>query len=197
MVAFVAPDVGFTAGTLRTRWTYEANGQVEDVTDAKGQVTHHEYGVLKRLKRVTYSGHVAPRALPSMDAIAYTYRGEGEVETCSETKTTAAGAVTEVTVHIYDALERRTRTRRYDGYEVTYGYDVKGNRTLVRDGDGVESRYAYDANDRLKTATTPVGVATYGYWEDGLLKQTSRQPALTTVPLSTVVSDSLPPQGGR
>ena len=49
---------------------------------------------------------------------------------------------------------------------------MKGNRTLVRDGDGVETGYTYDAVDRLQTAGTPVGVATYGYWEDGLLKQT-------------------------
>lgn len=60
--------------------------------------------------------------LPSIDAIGYTYRGEGEVETCSETKTTPAGALTEVTSHFYDGLERRTRTQRYDGYETTYGY---------------------------------------------------------------------------
>ncbi len=111
-------------------------------------------------------------SLPSIDAIGYTYRGEGEVETCSETKTTPAGAVTEVTRHFYDGLERRTRTQRYDGYETTYGYDVKGNRTLVRDADGVSTAYTYDAVDRLRTATTPVGVATYDFFEDGLLKQT-------------------------
>jgi RHS repeat-associated protein len=121
---------------------------------------------------VTYSGHVAPRALPSIDSIGYTYRGEGELDTCTEAKTTASGPATEVTRHFYDGLERRNRTQRYDGYETTFGYDVKGNRTLVRDADGVETAYTYDTKDRLSSATTPMGTTTYSYWEDGLLKTT-------------------------
>ncbi|MDX2014722.1 MAG: RHS repeat protein, partial [Myxococcaceae bacterium] len=76
-IPYANHNTAFTSGTLRTQWTYDGNGQLEDEVDAKGQLTHHEYGVLKRLERVVYSGHVAPRALPSMDSVTYTYRGEG------------------------------------------------------------------------------------------------------------------------
>ncbi len=196
---YVSPSIDFTSGTLRTSWSYDANGQLEDEVDPKGQTKHHEYGLLKRLKQVTYSGHVEPRAYPSMESIAYTYRPEGEVETCTEVKAISSSAtgsadggtgggsaggsggglaaggppqtVSEVTRHFYDVLERRVGTERYDGYSLTYGYDLKGNRTLVRDENQVETSYTYDANDRLKTATTPLGVATFSYLEDGLLQR--------------------------
>jgi RHS repeat-associated protein len=60
--------------------------------------------------------------------------------------------------------------QRYDGKVVRYEYDAKGNRTRVTDPDEVATSYTYDARDRLETATTPAGQATYRYWPDGLLK---------------------------
>ncbi len=177
VIPYANHNTAFTSGTLRTQWTYDGNGQLEDEVDAQGQLTHHEYGVLKRLERVVYSRHVAPRALPSMDSVTYAYRGEGELERCDERKTAAdggtVGPVVEVTRHAYDSLERRRETVRYDGYVTTFEYDTKGNRTLVRDGTLVETRYTYDSNDRLKTATTPMGTATYEYYGDGLLWTTT------------------------
>lgn len=180
---YSAPDAAFTTGTLRTRWTYDGNGNVADEVDPKGQTRRHAYGVLNRLESVTYLGHVAPRALPSIDSEAYTYTGTGQVLTVTEAKTTAAGAVTEVTTHGYDALERRETTRRYDNHLLTYGYDTKGNRTRMEDGAGEASVYTYDAADRLKTAATAAGTATYEYFEDGLLKKTTHRNGAAVVVL--------------
>jgi RHS repeat-associated protein len=183
-VAYAGPDAGFTSGMLRTRWGYDGDGHLADETDPKGQVKHSVYGLAGRLKQVTYSGHALPRALPSIDSVAFTYTGNGEAWTVTESKTTSGGPVTEVTTHGYDALERRASTQRYDGQVVTYGYDVKGNRTLVKDAAGEATTYTYDAADRLGTATTPAGTATYGYWEDGLLKTTTYRDSKAVVTLT-------------
>jgi RHS repeat-associated protein len=170
--AAVAHDAAYTAGTLDDVVSYDANGNVGSVTDAKGQVRTLTYGLLNRLTSETYAQD-GSREKPRLTGLEWGYSGTGAVTRVSERKETAGGTVTEVTAHGYDGLERRTSTTRYDGTVTTYGYDAKGNRTLVRDFAGVETKYAYDSVDRLTSVTTPTGVESQGYLADGLLGTTA------------------------
>ena len=92
----------------------------------------------------------------------------------TERKQVSADAIVEeVTDPEYDGLGRLVSEQRYDGKIVRYEYDAKGNRKKVTDPDQVATEYGYDALDRLETATTPAGEASYRYWPDGRVKGTS------------------------
>ena len=110
-----ARDTGLTTGTLDTVTTYDASGNVATVKDAEEQLCTHTYDLLNRLRRQDYSGHVAPRQLPSLNALAYSYTDTGELLTVDETKLTATGVEVQQTVHGYDSLARRVQTLRLTG----------------------------------------------------------------------------------
>jgi RHS repeat-associated protein len=132
------------------------------------------FGVLDRLESETYPEPVLRVAYPYPLSSSYLYDGNGNVEFVTERKRISATAtVDEVTDPSFDALGRLESQERYDGKVVAYEYDAKGNRTRVTDPDGVETSYTHDAQDRLETATTPAGQATYRYWPDGFLKGTT------------------------
>ncbi|RKH66914.1 RHS repeat protein [Corallococcus interemptor] len=160
-----------SVGTLTWRHTYDANGNPDSMTDPKGQVTVHGYGLLDRLAARTYSQHVQPRELPSVDAEGFAYDGNGNLERATLLKQTPGGVVEEATTYTYDVLDRvKTRLREQDAKQLSFGYDAMGHRTSVTDSDGVATGYEYDALGRLKQATLPVGVVEYRYWPDSLLK---------------------------
>ncbi|WP_338278254.1 RHS repeat-associated core domain-containing protein [Corallococcus caeni] len=160
-----------SVGTLTWRHTYDANGNLDSMTDPKGQVTVPGYGLLERLAARTYSQHAQPRELPSVDAEGFAYDGNGNLGRATLLKQTPGGVVEEATTYTYDALDRvKTRLREQDGKQLSFGYDAMGHRTSVTDSDGVVTGYAYDALGRLRQATLPVGVVEYRYWPDSLLK---------------------------
>jgi len=180
-----APSSDFTAGALTWSTTFDANGNVFRTVDPKAQVCLHSFGLLNRLERQDYSSFALPRELPSLDSVAYSYTPNGSLQTVVETKTTASGTVTEQTTRGFDALERMTsQTRDYGSTQKTtlFGYDTKGNRTSVTDSSGVATVYTFDSVDRLKTATTPNGIATHVYMVDGLLQRTEYRQSVGAAP---------------
>ena len=161
-------------GALHWHVDFDANGNPERRTDPKNVTVVSTYGVLNRLETVTYPEPGLTVAYPYPLSTAYAYDGNGNVEKVTERKKVSADAtVEEVTDPEYDGLGRLWSEQRYDGKIVRYEYDAKGNRKKVTDPDQVATEYGYDAQDRLETATTPAGQATYRYWPDGLLKGTS------------------------
>ncbi len=159
-------------GTLEWISNYDANGNLEDLTDPRGFTEHHVYGLLNRLASTTYP-NAQGRSLPALDEVVYTYTKNGSVKTATEKKTTSAGVVSEPTIKDYDGLERLKSETRYDGKVVGSTYDAKGNRLSVTEG-GLATTYTFDALDRLSTATTPEGTTKYDYFPDGLLSHTKR-----------------------
>ena len=161
-------------GALHWHVDFDANGNPERRTDPKNVTVVSTYGVMNRLETVTYPEPGLTVAYPYPLSTAYAYDGNGNVEKVTERKKVSADAtVEEVTDPEYDGLGRLWSEQRYDGKIVRYEYDAKGNRKKVTDPDQVATEYGYDAQDRLETATTPAGQATYRYWPDGLLKGTS------------------------
>ena len=163
-------DVDRGTGTLDWSWTYDFNGNVRTKTDPKGQVCTFANWILNRLENETWSSFAGARALPSLNSIARIYDPNGNLTNITENKLTSSGVVDEVTVRVFDGLDRLKNEARYDGKLVAYGYDAKGNRLSVTDPDQVATVYTYDAQDRLKTATLPEGITTYSYYVDSLQK---------------------------
>ncbi len=156
-------------GALHWHLKLDANGNPEERTDPRGVTVVSTYGALNRLETVTYPAPGLAIAYPYPISTAYLYDGSGNVEKVTERKQVSADAIVEeVTDPEYDGLGRLVSEQRYDGKIVRYEYDAKGNRKKVTDPDQVATEYGYDALDRLETATTPAGEASYRYWPDGL-----------------------------
>jgi RHS repeat-associated protein len=179
------PDAGFTTGALHWQAEHDAAGNVTQVTEPKGDVRGSTYGALNRVETTTFSTHDKPLGLPIPVSTATSYDGDGRTRVVTQTKATwrtymqVEATVAEETRSEHDGLGRLWRQHRYDGKVVEYAYDLKGNRKKVTDPDGVETSYGYDEADRLTTATTPRGTATYGYWPDGLRKAVALPNGLT------------------
>ena len=129
------------------------------------------------------AGRLVRRVEPLGRTSEYAYDGAGNL--VSETLSDAAVGTTfapRVTEHVYDALDRRIRTRRlWEGGERTMAarYDGAGNKVLDVDPLGRETAYAFDALNRLVEKVEPEWregeprVTRYAYDGDGnLLSET-------------------------
>ncbi|WP_224365459.1 RHS repeat-associated core domain-containing protein [Hyalangium versicolor] len=163
----------FDKGTLTWRSTYDANGNLETFTDAKGQKTISVYGILNRLDSRTYSNHALPRAYPSIEAQSFTYDENGNLTDIIETKRTDVSTmVQQHTGHTYDKLDRLESTTLPSNKLLSYSYYAGGERKSVTDPDLVSTNYKYDAQGRLSEATIPEGTTLFKYWPDSLPKTT-------------------------
>src|SRR5690606_12194802 len=109
-----------SGGNLVTHFDYDAEGNLTQTTDPKGQTFNKVYDKVNRLINETFP------ASSDVSQIATTYDANGNVDTVTETKATGS----EVTTHDYDFLDRLTeQTQR--GQTISYSYDNNGNRTSV------------------------------------------------------------------
>lgn len=93
------------------------------------------------------------------------YDKNNNVTRITETKTGAAGSLTDITDNSeYDQFDRlKTTTER--GKTIHYDYDVNGNRTLVS-SDAGSTTYSYDARNRLEWADQNTHKTEYSYYPD-------------------------------
>ncbi|WP_224249694.1 RHS repeat domain-containing protein [Hyalangium gracile] len=167
-------------GTLTWRSTYDANGNLETFTDAKGQVTASVHRLLDRLASRTYSNHALPRAFPSIEAQSFTYDANGNLTDIIETKRTDANTVVQQhTTHTYDKLDRLESTRLPSNKTLAFTYYAAGQRKSVTDPDNVATSYQYDALDRVSQAIIPGGTIIFKYWPDSLPQTTELPNGLT------------------
>ncbi|HYH98779.1 RHS repeat-associated core domain-containing protein [Hyalangium sp.] len=160
-------------GTLTWRSTYDDNGNPHTFTDAKGQLTTSVYGLLNQLGTRTFSNHALPRALPSIEAQAFTYDENGNLTHTVETKLTETGLVQQTTVRTYDRLDRLESTLLPSNKLLSFAYDAAGQRKRITDSDNISTLYEYDALSRLSTTTIPEGTTSFTYWPDSLPKATA------------------------
>jgi RHS repeat-associated protein len=143
-------------GNLSSAFTYDAEGNLTESMDAKGQVFTNTYDVLNRVKEQQFP------ADSDISSIVTTYDANGNVDTITETKTTG----TEITSNVYDLLDRlSSQTQR--GRSISYAYDNNGNRTRVTSIGGVTT-YIYDSRNRLSTVTAG-GITNYRYFANNWL----------------------------
>jgi len=160
-VYYEVPGTSDESPYLKKQYDYDAQGNLDTITDAKNQVSERVYDELNRLGVVT-------NALDQDTVYAYT----GINLTQVETGRTAADGEGQIVRLSYDnaRLTQIERKKSVEGVTpeewvtmATYTYDSQNNRssnTLYRDGTPLTTLYGYDALNRLVRSEDPVGNVT-------------------------------------
>lgn len=168
-----------SAGDAITRMTYNANGDIETLTDPDGATLRYSYDAAHRLIERTDS--LGNRELIGRD-------DQGLVG--SETHLRADGTEDAHREYTYDTHGVLERLRDRDGFSISFLADANGRSTgedgnttkvaLVRDQRGrvtrrtegkspltAQTSFTYDGTDSIKTVVDPKGLST-GYLRNGL-----------------------------
>lgn len=143
---------------------YDNEGNLKQMTDPMGHHVSYDYDDLGRQTHVYFPTTGSPYYETTQVETAYDENNN--VTQITETKTGAAGSITDITDNTeYDDFDRlKTTVQR--GKTLQYDYDDNGNRTLVSSAAG-STTYTYDARNRLETAVQGTDTTTYTYYRDG------------------------------
>ncbi|MES1213406.1 MAG: RHS repeat-associated core domain-containing protein, partial [Singulisphaera sp.] len=176
-----------------TTYSYDADGEVLQVTDPMGVVTTNQYDGLGRLARqvmpkpsdgTLFTGSLTDDVPAEFPYTAYTYDKNGNLKS-------KADALGNTTTYFYDHLNRLTSQVDPLGnvdegvpedHTTAYTYDQYGNRTTLTDPTHNVTIWTYDSNNRpstesivtvAATETDPAQYATrsYEYDADGNLQK--------------------------
>ncbi|MDQ3024106.1 MAG: RHS repeat protein, partial [bacterium] len=136
-----------------TGYTYDANGNVNTVTDALGRVTDNDYDPLNRLSR----------NLQDVAGIAADTRFAYDAQD-NLTKVTDPNGLD--TGYTYNGLSDLIQLSSPDTGVTDFTYDSAGNRKTQTDARGVSSSYSYDALNRLTAIAYADGSAGTSYTYD-------------------------------
>ncbi|BAZ48519.1 YD repeat protein [Nostoc sp. NIES-4103] len=182
-------NIGVTAVVTpvgRTEYTYDANGNLQQLTDANGNSVKYDYNNDGRLQKVTLAngqfytitynadGTVDTYTDPNGDVRNFNYDENGQLLSTVDPKGTvgytfdATGNVTSivqssgtVSYTYYDNGQIKTRTDNFG--TTTYTYDDLGRLANKQESDGRFISYGYDANGQVSTVTSNAGTTTYEY----------------------------------
>ena len=153
---------------------YDEAGNVVKETDARGNETETQFDASNRpTKTISPSVYV----LDNHAAIGESRRLESIVEYDANgniVKTTDHKG--NITVNVYDSLNRLTSTKDAENQTVFFRYDSAGNKTVVIDAKGNATRFTYDGlNRNLSTIDAKGAAITYGYDAKNRVKRTDAQ----------------------
>jgi RHS repeat-associated protein len=159
VVAAPVPVAGVGTVTPTTRYSYDANGNLRLVTDAKGRPTEHVYDALNRRIRTIFpaaqldingDGLFASneQSVISSTVTDYDELGRRVSETDASNRTKRYG---------YDVLGRLRHVIDYAGQATRFDYDELGNQLSQTDANNHATRYTYDNAGRRVTRTLPLG----------------------------------------
>lgn len=181
------------------RYRYDANGNLQSVTDAMGQVTTYAYDVLNRVDAIILPGdggvvwygydpmgnlHYVADARGNATWYGHDGFGQRWVQTSPDTGTTH---------YRYDEGGQLTQMQRHDGSRLDYRYDAIGRLAWVG-GDNEARQYRYDdcpqGKSRLCGISTTRGQQTqtasdYAYDPSGQLIARSDTTSADALPLWT------------
>ena len=139
------------------RFSYTANGQVDRVTDANGNVADYTYDGFDRRVRWDLPSKTTPGAVDTGANYKWTYDASSNVTSFDN-----RGALTTYT---HDDLDR-VKTMTAANVDVDYGYDHHGRLTSAETGlwidagvvklEGDRRVFGYDGSGRLVTETTTI-----------------------------------------
>ena len=130
-----------------TSFLYDAEGNLEKITDASLRETQNQYDALGRLK---YTLQNAAGAVGDMDRAGTTlqYNALDQVTNVNDPNNLN-------TIYTYNGFGDQARLESPDTGITNYLYDAAGNRTRQTDARNVESNYTYDGLSRLTGITYP------------------------------------------
>ena len=158
----VSPPVAISGGGTvapTTRYSFDANGNLRFVTDAKNRITEHVYDALNRRKMtilpaaqldINGDGLFGSNEQSVISTIVNDYDelGRRVSETDASNRTKRYG---------YDVLGRLRHVIDYAGQATRYDYDELGNQLSQTDANNHTTRYTYDNAGRRLTRTLPLG----------------------------------------
>jgi RHS repeat-associated protein len=135
------------AQSVPTTLAYDPQGQLTDVTDGRGSISHWTYDALRRTTQQTddYNGVAA---LTKNTATGYGYDANDRL--LAETDPSQLS-----TTYVRDGLGRTTATSSPDAGSSSKVRDLAGNVTQWTDARSVKTTAAYDALNRLTKVTYP------------------------------------------
>jgi RHS repeat-associated protein len=152
-----------------TQYSYDAYGNVAVITDALGNATHFGYDPLGRMISVTdalgraktFTYNDANHTVRVGAPLDYSLTYTYDAVGNLSSLTDAYGRLTS---YEYDANNRLRFERDALQNATEYTYDPAGNLISVKDANNHHTEYDYDALNRLKQMIDPLGhVWTYGY----------------------------------
>ena len=162
-----------TVGGESTSYTYDAAGQLAQVTLPDGSFLTYGYDAAHRLTGIQDS---------QGNRIAYTLDLMGN--RTKEDVSDPSGTLARTRARVYDSLNRLLQDIGARNQTITYGYDNQGNVTSVDGplaGTADLKTNAYDALNRLVRVTDPIaGQVNYGYDGRDQLVSVSDPRSLTT-----------------
>ncbi|GIX17125.1 MAG: hypothetical protein KatS3mg119_1311 [Rhodothalassiaceae bacterium] len=173
----VTAAVGLSSEQVSATLTYTANGLLQTVKDAKGNLTTFEYDGFDRLIRRRYPDKWSPGISSASDVETFAYDAAGRITSTVRrdgqviafvhdalgevVKRDLPGTAADVTLS-YDALGRVTAVSR-NGAGISFSYD-RASRLVQTVQAGLSVSYQYDAAGRRTRMTWPDGFyVTFGY----------------------------------
>jgi RHS repeat-associated protein len=159
-----------------TSFTYNANGYLEEVTDALNRVVRFDYDDAGRVKNQwlpdgrlitnTYDagGNLISITPPSRPAHGFSHT---PVDLVSVYTPPNIGAGANLTTYQYNLDRQPTLLNRPDGQTISFNYDTGGRLSTIATPSG-QYTYSYDTKGRVAGLSAPGG-QTLGYSYDGSL----------------------------
>ena len=178
---------------------YDANGNLQQTTDAQGNLTDYGYDALARLSQVTdvlngtthYSydtaGNLETVTDPRGNITRYQYDGLGNLIQLDSPDT----GITQYTN--YDGAGNLITKTGAKGQTTAYQYDVLNRLTQTTYADATSTLYIYDVGinslGRLSSITDPTGNTTYAYDLQGRItnKTQTVSQAITETPATIIL----------
>jgi RHS repeat-associated protein len=161
---------GQTGISLTTNYTYDADGNYNQVTDPKGNISKYVYDTNSRLTSLT-TGY----GTSSARTIAYQYDGFGN-------RTKLIDGKSQATAFTFNGLNQMTAEAPPQGPSITYGYDGEGRLTLKHDRDNRAWSAIYDGQGRIDSESFLDGSgsnAGYSYAQGGIGDSTDQMKSAT------------------
>ncbi len=144
-------------------YTYDANDNMIEVTNALGNSINYVYDVNRNMIRIedannniftaAYSGTEVTQLASAISQIDFSYVG---LQTVLEEQI-PGGGITMIT-YTYDAQDRLiSAIGELPGGDVQYAYDADNNITQITDADGNVSAFTFDTRGNTLTATDALG----------------------------------------
>ncbi|MGX5203192.1 RHS repeat-associated core domain-containing protein [Aliikangiella sp. IMCC44632] len=130
--------------------TYDANGNVQALENAKNNKTLHSYDALNRLEK-----SIDPDSFET----SFTYNRQDQL-------TQVTDAEGKTTQYEYNAFGEMTKLISPDTGTSTMTYDAAGNLTSKTDARGIKVDFTYDALNRLLTESYPDSSENITYFYD-------------------------------
>jgi RHS repeat-associated protein len=142
------PDLD-DGSVLKSRYTYDDNGNQHAITDPLGRMAENEYDPLSRLKKSVRDADDGNPATINIEAtVHYAYDATDNLRRVIDPNQL-------VTEYTYDGLNNLKRLDSPDTGPTTFDYNDAGNRILRIDARGLQTIYRYDPLNRLKFIEYP------------------------------------------